>query len=212
MAVSIRCSPASTAEPVGTFRSGSQRQVSIRCSPASTAEPDSSVEHQQLGCFYSLLASEYSGTRRVTRWSCARRGFYSLLASEYSGTGNLRSYSSHLSEFLFAARQRVQRNPRVRGPYQRLRFARFLFAARQRVQRNAARAAELSKTGQNSFYSLLASEYSGTRRSARPDNILRNVSIRCSPASTAERDDASEIVEQMVAVSIRCSPASTAER
>ena len=161
MAVSIRCSPASTAEPVGTFRSGSQRQVSIRCSPASTAEPDSYVEHQQLGGFYSLLASEYSGTRRVTRWSCARRGFYSLLASEYSGTlqeppssarpariVSIRCSPASTAErdvqrvlitfygmFLFAARQRVQRNVMMLRK-SLSRWLQFLFAARQRVQRN----------------------------------------------------------------------------
>ena len=111
-------------------------------------------------------------------------------------------------QFLFAARQRVQRNGSAMESA-RTHGSSFLFAARQRVQRNPHPAPLTPRRGSRSFYSLLASEYSGT--------ILRNgervyvlVSIRCSPASTAELIDGTEYVP-VTEVSIRCSPASTAE-
>ena len=38
-------------------------------------------------CFYSLLVSEYSGTRSsMSILGLSKKGFYSLLVSEYSGT------------------------------------------------------------------------------------------------------------------------------
>ena len=189
--------------------------------------------------FYSLLASECSGTQGdLYGWSTVSAGFYSLLASGYTEeaadsdllsatleneasksccvamtTGNqgvaTASYSSDVDTcprasircspastaelassaprlcsrpLLFAARQRVQRNPK--RDTSRTTCA-FLFAARQRVQRNVNQAtvpagyvpllfAARQRVQRNcppddrgplappGFYSLLASEYSGT--------------------------------------------------
>jgi len=110
--------------------------------------------------------------------------------------------------FLFAARQRVQRNALIKSrSFAQVR--RFLFAARQRVQRNSPTGtcssrpprfysllvSEYSGTdghrdatsAPSGFYSLLVSEYSGTSLIATLFYISAIVSIRCSSASTAER-------------------------
>ena len=63
-------------------------------------------------------------------------------------------------QFLFAARQRVQRNGSAMESA-RTHGSSFLFAARQRVQRNRTSPSE-SPVSPHRFYSLLASEYSGT--------------------------------------------------
>jgi len=109
--------------------------------------------------------------------------------------------------FLFAARQRVQRNALIKSrSFAQVR--RFLFAARQRVQRNSPTGtcssrpprfysllvSEYSGTdghrdatsAPSGFYSLLVSEYSGTSLIATLFYISAIVSIRCSSASTAE--------------------------
>ena len=180
--VSIRCSTASTAE---RRRHDLRRlvAVSIRCSTASTAEPAVTVGTlvAALG-FYSLLDSEYSGTSRTRTGSSSRSsvsircstastaepplpagspgrsGFYSLLDSEYSGT-TLASVLGTVCSFLFAARQRVQRNT---GPF-------------------------------------------------TWGDSVSVVSIRCSTASTAERQGGGGHAAAVLGVSIRCSTASTAE-
>ena len=109
--------------------------VSIRCSPASTAEHLQNVGPCGHSRFYSLLASEYRGIRtcasdkhasqflfaarqrvqrNTTKYNDSHdvEGFYSLLASEYSGT-SLRCADLTEAKFLFAARQRVQRNKKA---------------------------------------------------------------------------------------------------
>ena len=111
--------------------------VSIRCSTASTAER------------HDFGTAPDSGER-----------FYSLLDSEYSGTPHAWLVTRLLRPFLFAARQRVQRNDLF--VYVTLPEGWFLFAARQRVQRNVVR--------------------------GRGVMSAAAVSIRCSTASTAELD------------------------
>ena len=119
-------------------------------------------------------------THRQEGFSADR--FYSLLVSEYSGTTSPTSNPEEAA-FLFAARQRVQRNiiivlslaapssvsircssASTAEHHQRHAVEhgdRFLFAARQRVQRNV--------------------------RPGLPSRWWPGVSIRCSSASTAER-------------------------
>ena len=91
---------------------GKKITVSIRCSSASTAERVAQdMQARGYGRFYSLLVSEYSGTLE-----------------------QLKVKITEVTEFLFAARQRVQRNSRRWTP----------------------------PSGSGRFYSLLVSEYSGT--------------------------------------------------
>ena len=156
--VSIRCSSASTAELARPDLGEPARGVvSIRCSSASTAEQAARARRPHQDRFYSLLVSEYSGTWgsgylrvegdvsiRCSSASTAElvaacgqastgAGFYSLLVSEYSGTRTTAGGRTY-AMFLFAARQRVQRNQKLNG----------------------------WTVVEKSFYSLLVSEYSGT--------------------------------------------------
>ena len=133
--VSIHCSPASAAELKETCMGGAQFQrVSIRCSPASTAELASSAPRL---CSRPLL---FAARQRVQR-------------------NPKRDTSRTTCAFLFAARQRVQRN--VNQATVPAGYVPLLFAARQRVQRNCP-PDDRGPLAPPGFYSLPASEYSGT--------------------------------------------------
>ena len=229
--VSIRCSSASTAERGAALPPGGDRPVSIRCSSASTANPASSgVLRAGPSCFYSLLVSEYSGTtprgdvavptgflfaarQRVQRNRLIRRHFllrcrfYSLLVSEYSGTSGKRGkvtinpkgfYSLLVSEYSGTV---IFEGHKVSARFYSLLVSEYS---------GTPRAGRVPTRTACSFYSLLVSEYSGTVTPVRRDSSIFLVSIRCSSASTAERERRGGNLSGRV--SIRCSSASTAER
>jgi len=229
--VSIRSSSASTAERGAALPPGGDRPVSIRCSSASTANPASSgVLRAGPSCFYSLLVSEYSGTtprgdvavptgflfaarQRVQRNRLIRRHFllrcrfYSLLVSEYSGTSGKRGkvtinpkgfYSLLVSEYSGTV---IFEGHKVSARFYSLLVSEYS---------GTPRAGRVPTRTACSFYSLLVSEYSGTVTPVRRDSSIFLVSIRCSSASTAERERRGGNLSGRV--SIRCSSASTAER
>ena len=198
-----------------------RHRVSIRCSTASTAEParPAMCRSAVSARFYSLLDSEYSGTatspprtwpgrflfaarQRVQR-NVARQPqqdqprldcFYSLLDSEYSGTPGAGLPRTSHGLFLFAARQRVQRNAGV-----------LAFKGLQEQSFYSLLDSEYSGTSTypwvrgtpRRFYSLLDSEYSGTTATSYWVRLLRQVSIRCSTASTAELGVPSRVAEHI---------------